>query len=103
MHHYVQTWLHQAPDPDLHGKQVQYLVEFANGNGPSTISPGSGFADILAGKAPQVSIPTDPDGAATKRNVYRQLIDSSRTTRDREEVDIVNDNTTQVWVDGKKP
>lgn len=102
MYHYVQTWLQQAPDPDLQGKQVQYLVEFVNNNGPSSISPGSGFASILTGEAPQVSIPIDPNGAATKRNIYRQLIDSSGTTRDREKVDIVNNNTTQIWVDGKK-
>lgn len=102
MYHYVQTWLQQAPDPDLQGKQVQYLVEFVNNNGPSSISPGSGFASILTEEAPQVSIPIDPNGAATKRNIYRQLIDSSGTTRDREKVDIVNNNTTQIWVDGKK-
>ncbi|KAJ5995660.1 hypothetical protein N7481_002637 [Penicillium waksmanii] len=102
MYHYVQTWLKQTPDPDLRGKQVQYLVEFVNNNGPSTISPGSGFVDILAGKAPQVFIPTDPDGASTKRNIYRQLIDSSGTTLNREKVDNVNNNTTQVWVDGQK-
>ncbi|KAJ5379513.1 hypothetical protein N7509_012632 [Penicillium cosmopolitanum] len=96
----ISTWLKQTPDPDLQGKQVQYLVEFVNINGPSTISPGSGFAAILAGKAPQVFIPTDPDGAATKRNIYRQLIDSSGTTQNREKVDILNNNTTQVWVDG---
>jgi len=98
----ITTWLAQAPDPGLQGKQVQYLIEFANKQGPSGISSGSGFVPIVSGQTPQLSIPTDPNGAATKRNVYRQLMDATGTVKDREMVDIVNDNTTTVWVDGVK-
>jgi hypothetical protein len=54
---------------------------------------------IVASKTPQVSIPVDSDGAASKRAIYRQLIDDTGRILNREKVDIVLDNTTTTWLD----
>jgi hypothetical protein len=78
---------------------IQYFVEFANVKGPSQISAGSSLQPIVPGKTPSVTIPTDQSGAATQRNIWRQLANNPNAPMNRSKVDIVKDNTTTQWLD----
>ncbi|KAF5393107.1 hypothetical protein D9757_001152 [Collybiopsis confluens] len=96
----VKEWVDQRPSEDLAGlKQVRYLVEFVNGQGPSPISSGSEFQNIVSEKTPLIEIPIDSTGASTKRHIWRQMVARDGTTKERMLVDKIIDNTTVEWLD----
>lgn len=102
----TQQWLNQPPDPALINQpnsQIQYLVEFMGQHGPSPISESSPLSTIVPGKAPQLTLPVDPHGAALSRVVYRQFLNlATQTLGQRQVADVVLGNVVRVWVDGVK-